>query len=387
MLDESIFGVDIPAIEEICIDEEEEAKQYALRLYERIRRIDKDVTEEAISSSSSSGASVSLTLSDDSFEGVQPETIDVREFIEFSVDGKLRVVPVFRGTQKMKEWVTVLNHHEQKLKKILKNLTEIDPQHNIFSELKKIQVDIQQIDMSAIRDKSKRDLAKRTLYVNLAEDVIVQKLGSLAYDLKDMACIIDDTTQGLWVEDNSNMDGHKILEQMSTDRVVLMRRYKFDGHQTSNLINLLFSRKPDVRAQAKLNLSAKLDQSIYHEVVQNPAKTQELVCSEAYLSQMEVLYLVFPKSDRNEDRICPSCGTAVALGRAMYHSRCIVTKWLTEHCRFKYDVVDQCLTPKAMIYLSRKASNTGRNFTRSCPIKTGYSQKNRNRNRHLETNG
>ncbi|KDR11684.1 hypothetical protein L798_14568 [Zootermopsis nevadensis] len=227
MIDEDIFGVGVTMLEEIDIDQAEEAKQYALRLHERIRRMDEDVVGAAVSSSSSEKTSSTLTFSDDSYEGDIPEAIYVKEFNEFDVEGKVMVVPNFRDIRKTKEWRRVLDHHENRLKRIVTNLMKINNNHQALNEIQRVKEKVMQVDCSRIKDKTRRDLAQRTMYVGLSEDVILRELGSLAFHFKDLECMIDDATNGLWVEELQDDRGREIINNLSTDRIVLTRRYKF----------------------------------------------------------------------------------------------------------------------------------------------------------------
>jgi hypothetical protein len=82
---------------------------------------------------------------------------------------------------------------------------------------------------------------------------------------------------------------------MATKRIALSQRYKFDARQTADLVNVIFATSPDVQAQAKLNLSARLEY---------PGRTLDLATTEAQLTQEEILYIVSPKTERGEERKC-----------------------------------------------------------------------------------
>lgn len=349
---EEIFGMGIPQPEEVSVDEEEEAKTYALKLYERIRRIEKNVEEEVVASHSDSSISTSLTFSDDSFAGATPDMLDVKEFLKIEVNGKVTIVPSFKEVRKTKEWIKILDHHESRARDILSQLTTVDPDDKIIKKVAELKQQADSINVAHLKDKTKKNVAIRTIFVGLIEDLIVSELGSLAFHLGDVRATIDDATQGIWINNIDDGEGRRILQHLGSSRIVISKRYKFDAHQTNSLINMMFSSRMDVRAQAKLNLNAKLEPGVYHEIIANPGQVLELVCSEAVLTQMEILYLVFPQSERSSGRVCLHCSTNIMLSRAVYHTQCATIKWLTTHCRFKYDPIDQCLTPKEAIFLN-----------------------------------
>lgn len=87
------------------------------------------------------------------------------------------------------------------------------------------------------------------------------------------------------------------------------------------------------------------------DIIADPKRVLEIVCAEAMLSQTEILYLVFPKSERTEDRSCLYCDNAVNLGETVYHKNCPVIQWLTRAARFRYEESDQYLIPMEMTYL------------------------------------
>lgn len=97
---EDVFGAGILPVEEIQIDEEEEAKQYALSLYERVTRLyeKKEIEQEACRSTAEAGQSKSLILGDDSATELEQELINVDTFIKVD-DDKYKVVPNLKAGQ------------------------------------------------------------------------------------------------------------------------------------------------------------------------------------------------------------------------------------------------------------------------------------------------
>jgi hypothetical protein len=93
-----------------------------IKIYERLKRIERpsaeDMAQEITSSSSEEGASISLTFSDDSFKDDVPESLDVKEYSDVNMQGKLIVTPLFKSAQKLKQWTRVLDHHEARIESL-----------------------------------------------------------------------------------------------------------------------------------------------------------------------------------------------------------------------------------------------------------------------------
>jgi hypothetical protein len=128
--DLDVFGLDVTSVEEIPIDEQE-AKQYMVKIYERIKRLEnpstKTVEEELITTSASENSSTSIVFSDDSFILVDdiPEFFDVKDFIEIAYDGKIHIAPYFQAPTKTKQWLRVVDHHERRIESLVCKLEEL----------------------------------------------------------------------------------------------------------------------------------------------------------------------------------------------------------------------------------------------------------------------
>jgi hypothetical protein len=350
---DDFFSFGIPEIEEIHVDEDEEAKAYALSIYERINKLrNAKAEEEAIASSQNSGSSISVVFSDDSAEDKDPDYIDIKDFLEVKVDGSVRVVPTFKTADKMREWEEVLHHHERRALDMIHRITQL-PENKHFKQhvLGETQQRIGRTVLN-VRDKHRKNLALLTIRIGAMEEVIKEKLTQIADSLKSANFSLDNVTDGVWVDPDEEEGDAKILSQLSTHRVVLQNRFKFDYRQTADLVNIMFSESPDVRAASKLNLSSKLSQTIYAEVIQYPGRTLDIVTAEARLTRDEILYLVFPKGERTNERKCLTCQTTVNINDVVYHKQCRTVKWLKQHCHFQYDSEDRCLTLPRQVYLT-----------------------------------
>jgi hypothetical protein len=113
----------------------------------------------------------------------------------------------------------------------------------------------------------------------------------------------------------------------------------------------MFSKRPDVRASAKLDLNAKLEYHKFQQVQQQGADVLAIVVSEARLTASEVLAILFPKQ-RDKEAVCVRCETAVNVQSTIYHRKCDVITWLTKYQPFTYEEVEQTLISVKRAYVS-----------------------------------
>jgi hypothetical protein len=349
-----IFGVDIPEPVEIEVDDELQSKLYSLSLYERIVRLEKptdEVIEKEILETVDSQVSVtSLTYSEDSFDELQAATGDIKDIVTYEVEEMVVKVPIFKKPRDLLNWSKVLDHHSTRITSIANDLDALRRDKAVSEKLTQLHKTSQRIEYKS-KDKSVRDSVMTTVYVSLAERWIYDKIGSVAYHFRTLRGIIDEVTDGLWVNKLSDKRGQHLLNRLGVRRVAIRRRYKFDANQTGHLIKKIFSCQPDVRANAQLNIGAKLDQKLFDEVQNNCAKVLEHIVSEAQLSQEEILFLVFPRHEKTDDRMCLSCEVAINLGNVVYHARCKTVQWLERHARFSYNADEQSIHASQMVYL------------------------------------
>lgn len=348
---EDIFGVGIPPIEEIPIDEEQEAKRYMISMYERLNRLREkhELEEESISSSGTSGQSTSVVFSDDSAEEKEPDALQIERFLTVDSNGTYIPVPLLKKDG-LKRWNDVVEHHERRIKDVIVKLDKLNNHRDLVQQIRSA-ASLEQYQSSIkIKDKVQKHLALRTLAVGAMEKIAFDAIGIIAFNLKDLECMIDKVTNGVWITSPKDEHVKTFISSMGTSRMVLTRRFNFNARQTENLVSLLFSFEPDVRAHAKLDLNASVNQEIFRELVQYPGRTLEIACAEAMLTKSEILYLVFPKV--NTQRICLACRTAVELNEVVYHGKCRTVEWLTRYCKFSYDESDQCIVEKSDYYLN-----------------------------------
>lgn len=355
--DFSAFDIEGLTIEEIPIDDEAESRRYMIKMYERIRRLEKPtakiLSEEAIESNGESSTSTCLTFSDDSFDEEIPDALQVKDFVQVDAQGNHLIVPIFKTAEDIQKWMRVVEHHESRLMKIIAKLKKVQDVSEIQEKFENARKEIFDKKFKRLKDKSKIEAIKRTLFISFAENEIISKIGSIGLKFQNISCKTDGATDGLWAQSQPhNSATDKMLQNIGTKRIVLTRRFKFNSRQTDWLIKILFSSRHDVIAKAKLDLLSQIDDSMVQDVIDKPSKVLEIVCAEARLTQNEILYLVFPKDEKSDNRQCLSCNTAILIAEVVYHKQCKTIKWLAQSARFSYAEVEKCLRPSEMTYLS-----------------------------------
>lgn len=204
---------------------------------------------------------------------------------------------------------------------------------------------------SETKDQMKLDILRRTIIVSYAERLIESELGEIGVRFGDVRGKVDTLTQGVWLDQHPDNEIQRYLETLGTRRIILTQRYKFSGVMADNLVKMMFSSNPDVRAHAKFDLLSKLSVDIQNELMQDSGKVLEIVCAEAHLTTTEILYLVFQRMERSLDRTCIYCSNAINLEGVIYHAKCKVVEWLIRYARFGYDDHDQYIFQKPGVYI------------------------------------
>jgi hypothetical protein len=129
------FGI-VTQVEEVPVDEEEEYKKYALRLYERLHRIEevstRTIAEEAIEANSESSYITIVSLSDDSLTDVNIDKEDIKAYHPIEVDGK-RFEVTEPTPRALKTRQKVLKHHEDKTSQNLDMLRQVEQDKDYLS--------------------------------------------------------------------------------------------------------------------------------------------------------------------------------------------------------------------------------------------------------------
>lgn len=216
--------------------------------------------------------------------------------------------------------------------------------------LKMFQDDIKRINWN-IKNAERTRMAKNILVLQMCESMIFTKVGKIADGCKNVNFTISEFCKTVSVKGEREEDV-TFLQSMATKHHVLQRNYQLTPESVGALIRSLFSSDPFVRAQAKLELNSKLNETHYRSVIRCGPSVLEAVFSEARLTSKEILGVIFEKR-RDGVNTCVSCGTSVNLDDTLvYHNKCIVVEWLTQHCHFRYETQGGYLHERPAIILS-----------------------------------
>jgi hypothetical protein len=90
----------------------------------------------------------------------------------------------------------------------------------------------------------------------ITEKLLSKKLDEFAEQFSDIQGEQDLAFDGLWLTSESQKN-ERFLNRIGTCIIPTRRKYKFDARSTEYLIELIFSQDVEIRAKAKLNLSAR----------------------------------------------------------------------------------------------------------------------------------
>nr|QHA33905.1 putative capsid protein [Atrato Partiti-like virus 1] len=336
-------------VEEIPIDKDEEYKQYALSIYERIRNIQSptvtSVVQEALVAQSNASTipyvSVPLIEPEQEFTFSHGE-IEGTEIISVQGVELLIPIPTHEATN---AWRGRLHTYAEILNEQARNLA---PCHKtIITDFQKAE-DEDSFPLSSTRLRSSiRNLVISTM---LKEVYLKRALHEYSQRCSQIKTQPDPADDGLWI--TREKPDRKVLSKPVMVQP-LQRKMKFDSKTTLLLIQMQFSQAPDVRAQAKLDLNAKLDAERIRDVLKQPEVVLAIALAEARLTALEVLATIFPRHKDKGEHTCLSCMVAIQLQTpTIYHRRCKTVEWLTKYQPFKYDATEGAIVPISRAYIS-----------------------------------
>lgn len=113
---------------------------------------------------------------------------------------------------------------------------------------------------------------------------------------------------------------------------------------------MIFASNPAHRAKAKLELNARVKEAALQRILHDPEQALAIAMSEARLTPIEILTVVFPYEEGGHR--CVACGKHVAISTVTYHSVCQVTQWLQKYTAYKYDSSEGCLAERYRWYMT-----------------------------------
>ncbi|KAF5277524.1 hypothetical protein FQA39_LY18478 [Lamprigera yunnana] len=113
------FDFRVTMVEEIDIDQDKEARQYMIKMYEQIKRIENPTTDallqEIMEIVSTSGSSTSIVYADDVLQERLPMPQQVKKMVTVRMDERDISAPIFNRIDDFRSWNVVINHHERRI--------------------------------------------------------------------------------------------------------------------------------------------------------------------------------------------------------------------------------------------------------------------------------
>jgi hypothetical protein len=210
------------------VDEDEEYKKYTLRLYARLHRIEevsiRTIAEEAIEANSESSSITIVSLSDDSLSDVNIDKDDIKTYHSIEVGSKRFEVPE-QTPKALKIWQKVLKQHEDKTAKNLELLRQVEPDKDYLGVVKTKCGAVSRIEMP-IRSRERGEVMRRLLLLMITEDYLYSQVGRISTYLKDAKAVVDELSDGLWLDHVSNPDAEEFLKGKGTRRIVPSQKYR-----------------------------------------------------------------------------------------------------------------------------------------------------------------
>jgi hypothetical protein len=259
--------------------------------------------------------------------------------------GVLRTIDLECDMGPTEEWVWLVTYGVKQQSRIRKAITTIE---TAFTG--RIKEHVLQVNFKT-RECYKIKVLQHCLTTLITERVLSRRIDETANQFTETMGEPDPAFDGLWLTTDQEKS-QQFLDKIGTCSIPTRRKYKFDAKSTEYSVEMLFSKDIEVRAKAKLNLSAQLEASIHREVIRNPALVLSVVLAEACLSPEEVVGMLFQKDKTGEHRVCVHCKTCVTLSQLTYHPKCPVVQWLIQRSHYCYDTQEKALCHKKKTWIS-----------------------------------
>jgi hypothetical protein len=165
--------------------------------------------------------------------------------------------------QHVKEWTQVLERHNLVLNERIQKIKEFENQN--FNIIGTIKQHVSKVNFKT-REGYKIKVLQHCLMTLITERVLSRRIDEIADQFTEAMGEPDPAFDGLWLTTDQERS-QQFLDKIGTCSIPTKRKYKFDAKSTEYLVEMLFSKDIEVRAKAKLNLSARLEASIHREVI------------------------------------------------------------------------------------------------------------------------
>jgi len=338
-------------IQRIEADDEEQYRSYALSIYERIKSIKTGTNSAAVQESLIANQQaceiqyitvpVHEPTLEFNFQDHQIKMVDAVEVEDMSI-----LIPVPKP-EFVTEWTKQMDTYEKALEQQAEELYHACPA--IITGFAKADQIPESLPAPAGLTRALQKTRNHLMTIIMKEVYLKRALQTYSESCANLMVQQDPSTNGIWI--NRGAVNPKTLS-LPVVVAPVQKKLKFDARTTLLLAQMQFSSKPEVRATAKLDLNAKLDNQRMNDLVQAPGDVLAIAVAEARLTALEVLAVVFPRLPGNSEHMCLHCNTAVQIKTTFYHKSCTTVEWLTKYQPFKYNKAEGAIIPIKRAYIS-----------------------------------
>lgn len=339
-------------VQEIHVDEDEEYRSYALSIYERVKNIKTGTNSAAVQEALAANAEacrlqyvrvpLQEPIMDFKFENSEVQELETVEVEDLNI-----IVPIPKS-EHTRKWLEQMEAYEKTLDAQASELAHTFP--NITKDFNKA-TRLPESHPAHMRLSRNVVHIRNMLMTLIIKEVYLKRaLKSYGEQCTKLSVQPEPSTNGIWI--NRGKENRRLLS-LPVIIAPIQKRLKFDAKTTLMLIQMQFSSRSEVRATAKLDLNARLEENRMQEIIQTPDAVLAIAIAEARLTPIEIISIIFPKQHGTNEHHCLSCNVAVeTTAMTFYHSECKTVDWLTKYQPFKYNRKEGAIVPIERAYIS-----------------------------------
>lgn len=335
-------------IEEIKADDQQQSEQFTVGLLERLRKFqlsEGNVEAEISVCEKNKLKYITAEIIDPEVEDFTLEMSQMKEYhvTEFR---KLKFAIPLPSEKDAPAWAKKLQAYSTHLSRILNELSD---ELGMVVDRAIVSPSEQELKLMSQTKPKFKELIKLYVICAILEYMVRERLKVLVEKCTATQTQEDFGANGMWI-----VGGKKVTK---TSKVILPLKAKLrlDSRQTRNLVNICFSKRKDIIAQAKLDLYARMDEDLKLTISKEPEKSLAIAFAEAGLKSEEVLSFVMHRADERSHHMCIQCNSTIDISKSdVYHRECKVVQWLTTYYAYKYMQSEQTLSLVQRAYIDHE---------------------------------
>lgn len=347
---DSIFGEDITVIPLSDDEIDESYRKNVATMWHRVSQLRSPDNSDIEQEHDAQPTSVSVDSdSDDSLNDAIQKLGDTKSFqVVVTIYGEFTVpLPIAKAIE---PWTKQIAKFEAISKSRIRILCELEGVTDRSDQIMRKFMDVAtEVDFKT-STKEREKVARRLLALLMCESMIFSKVQRVAKKCETVEFRISDICETLSIS-TKDEEVMSYFKKIATKHYMLQRVFQLSPDMVKSLSRLLFSSDPGIRAHSKMELSSRTKGEIYNQIIKSGPTVLEACMSEARLTPIEILSVIFDLNKENKNH-CLQCGTTIVIGPTLFHRECEVIKWLTQHCRFGYDKAGGFLFVKEEVVLS-----------------------------------